>query len=256
MRPTACGGFAPPGHAALLLLCRPDGLRGVAPGPAARAAACGRRCGAARGDPPRPRSLALLRRGAPQGLGPPARPRWHPRRPGPGAPPHARECFALAAPRPAEASQRPRRTHHHHAPGVMWGTDAAVIPTVEDGNITLFVVVEHWNAEALGWHVAEKADRFAAAQALDLAIHTACGAVRADAARGLLLRHDHGSAFMSDHFQNQITFLGMTPSFAFVREPETNGVAERFIRTLKEQVVWGRIFRNAEEVRAAVRAFV
>src|SRR4051795_3640984 len=76
---------------------------------------------------------------------------------------------------------------------------------------------------------------------------------RADAARGLLLRHDHGSAFMSDHFQNQIAFLGMTPSFAFVREPETNGVAERFIRTLKEQVVLGRIFRNAEEVRAAVR---
>src|SRR3954447_25950500 len=90
----------------------------------------------------------------------------------------------------------------------------------------------------------------------NFAIHTACGAVRADAARGLLLRHDHGSAFMSDHFQNQIAFLGLTPSFAFVREPETNGVAERFIRTLKEQVVWGRIFRNAEEVRAAVRAFV
>src|SRR3954470_7092080 len=72
----------------------------------------------------------------------------------------------------------------------------------------------------------------------------ACGAVRADAARGLLLRHDHGSAFMSDHVQNQIAFLGLTPSFAFVRQPETNGVAERFIRTLKEQVVWGRIFRK------------
>src|SRR3954466_16413063 len=133
----------------------------------------------------------------------------------------------------------------------MWGTDAAVIPTVEDGNIALFVVVEHWNAEALGWHAAEKPDRFAAAQALDLATHTArgavrpgaargldlathpaCGAGRADAARGLLLRHDHGSAFMSDHVQNQIAFLGLSPSFAFVRQPETNGVAERFIRTL------------------------
>ena len=56
--------------------------------------------------------------------------------------------------------------------------------------------------------------------------------MRADAARGLLLRHDHGSAFMSDHVQNQIAFLGLTPSFAFVRQPETNGVAERFIRTL------------------------
>src|SRR3954464_11225783 len=106
------------------------------------------------------------------------------------------------------------------------------------------------------WQLERWADRFAAAQALDLAIHTACGAVRADAARGLLLRHDHGSAFMSAHFQSQIPFLGLTPSFAFVRQPETKGVAERFIRTLKEQGVLGRIFRNAEEVRAAVRAFV
>ena len=127
---------------------------------------------------------------------------------------------------------------------------------VDDAGLLEAMVVEHWNPEALGWYIAEKADRFAAARALDLAMHTDCGAVRADAARGLLLRHDHGSAFMSDRFQTQIAFLGLTPSFAFVRQPETNGVAERFIRTLKEQVVWGRIFRNAEEVRAAVRAFV
>ena len=127
----------------------------------------------------------------------------------------------------------------------MWATDATQIPTVQDGKVWLFVVVEHWNAEALGWHVAEKADRFAAAQALDLAIHNASSAVRADAARGLVLRHDHGSAFMADHFQNQIAFLGMTPSFAFVRQPETNGVIERFFRTLKEQVVQGRIFQQS-----------
>src|SRR3954468_1382412 len=126
---------------------------------------------------------------------------------------------------PHRGPQRPVNDHAGRittdAPGMMWGTDAAVIPPVEDGNIALFVVVEHWNAEALGWHVAEKADRFAAAQALDFAIPPAWGAGRADAARGLLLRHDHGSAFMSDHFQNQIAFLGMTPSFAFVRQPET-----------------------------------
>ena len=41
------------------------------------------------------------------------------------------------------------------------------------------------------------------------------------------LRHDHGSAFMADHFQHQIKFWGMAASFAFVGEPETNGVAER-----------------------------
>ena len=60
---------------------------------------------------------------------------------------------------------------------------------------------------------------------------------------------------MSEYFQNQLTFFGMAPRFAFVREPETNGVAERFIRTLKEQIVFGRIYLDIEEVRAAVRGY-
>ena len=48
----------------------------------------------------------------------------------------------------------------------------------------------------------------------------------------------------------------MTPSYAFVGEPETNGVAERFFRTLKEYSVHGRISKTIEEVRAAVRGFI
>jgi len=45
------------------------------------------------------------------------------------------------------------------------------------------------------------------------------------------------------------------PSFAFVAEPQTNGVAERFNRTLKEQASHGRVFKNVEAVRAAVTEF-
>jgi putative transposase len=36
------------------------------------------------------------------------------------------------------------------APNLMWGTDATQIPTVLDGKVWLFAVVEHWNAEGLG----------------------------------------------------------------------------------------------------------
>ena len=36
----------------------------------------------------------------------------------------------------------------------------------------------------------------------------------------------------------------------------SNGVIERFFRTLKEQAIWGRTFRTAAEVRAAVSDFV
>ncbi len=45
-------------------------------------------------------------------------------------------------------------------------------------------------------------------------------------------------------------------SFALVGEPETNGVAERFIRTLKEQVVHGRAYEGVDDLREAVRRFV
>ena len=37
---------------------------------------------------------------------------------------------------------------------------------------------------------------------------------------------------------------GIQPSYAFVAEPQTNGVAERFNRTLKEQIIHGRIYRQ------------
>ena len=48
---------------------------------------------------------------------------------------------------------------------------------------------------------------------------------------------------------NQLRFWGIKPSFAFVEQPQTDGVAERFIRTLKEQVIHGRIYRSFEEAR-------
>jgi transposase InsO family protein len=67
---------------------------------------------------------------------------------------------------------------------------------------------------------------------------------------------DHGTQYLSDHFQNQLKYWGINPSFAIIEQPQTNGVAERFIRTLKEQVVYGRVFQNLQEVREAVRRFV
>ena len=60
---------------------------------------------------------------------------------------------------------------------------------------------------------------------------------------------------MSDDFQKQIRSWGIAPSYAFVGEPQTNGVIERLFRTLKEQIVYGRIFQTVDDVRDAVRAF-
>jgi putative transposase len=48
---------------------------------------------------------------------------------------------------------------------------------------------------------------------------------------------DHGTPYTADGFLNQVKLWGIAPSFAAVTEPQTNGVAERFNRTLKEQVI-------------------
>ena len=65
------------------------------------------------------------------------------------------------------------------------------------------------------------------------------------------MRHDHGSNYMSGDFQAEIKCLGTEASPSFVREPEGNGVAERFMRTLKENLLWIRSFNTIEQLRVA-----
>ena len=81
------------------------------------------------------------------------------------------------------------------------------------------------------------------------------GAFGKNIARGLAIRHDHGSQYMSDAFQNELIFLGIESSPAFVRAPEGNGCAERFIRTLKENLLWVQTFTTIEELRRALLEF-
>jgi len=60
---------------------------------------------------------------------------------------------------------------------------------------------------------------------------------------------------MSEAFQSELAFLGIESSPAFVRAPEGNGCAERFIRTLKENVLWVRTFETVEQLRLALLDF-
>jgi transposase InsO family protein len=140
-------------------------------------------------------------------------------------------------------------------PNQMWGTDGIRIETVDEGWAWVFSAVDHCDAYCVGIHAVKIGNRFAALQPIAQGLLAEFGATGADAGRGLALRMDNGTQYTADDFLNQVKFWGIAPSFAFVAEPQTNGVAERFNRTLKEQAIQGRIFRNVEELRAAVTAF-
>ena len=136
----------------------------------------------------------------------------------------------------------------------MWGTDMTAAMTGE-GQAAVFIAVDHCSAECTGIHAARNANRFEALEPVKQAVRERFGAFAEQIATGLKLRHDHGSQYVSHDFQNEIAFLGLKSSPAFVREPEGNGCAERFIRTLKENLLWIRRFETIEELRLALQQF-
>jgi putative transposase len=136
----------------------------------------------------------------------------------------------------------------------LWGTDLTTTWTGE-GQAAVFIALDRCSAECVGLHAALRATRFEALEPIRQGVRRCFGGFGKGVARGLALRHDHGSRYVSHDFQREIAFLGIDSSPAFVRAPEGNGCAERFIRTLEENLLWVRTFDTVEELRRALPGF-
>ena len=129
--------------------------------------------------------------------------------------------------------------------------------TIEEGRAYVFVAVEHANSEIISIHAARSANRFRGAGAGPaggvsvLRLHRARRGAWAQAAsvRSWLQLHvrrfpERGSNVWASKLRR--------PSCA---NPRAMRVAERFIRTLKENLLWVRTFKTIEELRAELVAF-
>jgi putative transposase len=79
--------------------------------------------------------------------------------------------------------------------------------------------------ECVGSHAARSGNRFEALEPVRQGVLHHFGRIEKSVAKGLSLRHDHGSNYLSRDFQDEIAFLGIESSPAFVHQPEGNGVA-------------------------------
>jgi hypothetical protein len=158
---------------------------------------------------------------------------------------------------------------HTERVDAMWGTDLTSTPTGE-GQASIFVKVDHASAEMpghprrppgaplrddLGGRRWEPGARFEELEPLRQGVRAAFGAFGESIADGLQLRHDHGSQFVAGDDQRESRLPRHGKLAPFVREPEGNGCVERFIRTLKENLLWVRRFASIEELRLALHAF-
>jgi putative transposase len=141
------------------------------------------------------------------------------------------------------------------SPDEMWGTDGTRIWTRQEGLAWVFVAVDHHTDECVGIHAAQIGTRFEALEPIRQGVREHFGGIEARAVRGLKLRHDWGPQYISHDFQSEIDYLGFESSPSFAYAPEGNGIAERFIRTLKENLLWIRAFNTVEELRKELLAF-
>jgi len=158
----------------------------------------------------------------------------------------------------AQVRKRAKRLHDGtitvDVPDTLWATDATEGHTRLEGRCAVFAIIDHASGEA--WvDAAPRMDRWAAADLLREVTSERFGSVEQAAAGGLALRYDGGPCFRSDHYQAEIDHLGIARSPAYHYEPETNGCVEKFIQTLKEQVLWIERFDTLEQLRARIRQF-
>jgi len=159
---------------------------------------------------------------------------------------------------------RPRRVRGNKAhdgrittdrPDQMWGMDATSTVTTREGTAHIFIAVDHHTQECLGIHASKSAKTMEAFEPLRQAMKHSFGKYDSLTGVGVTVRHDHGSQYISKLFQSELRFLGIESSPSYVREPQCNGVSERFIKTLKQQFLHVHHFETIEDLRLSLLAF-
>lgn len=110
------------------------------------------------------------------------------------------------------------------APNLMWATDGKKFWIDGLDWHWFFGVIDHFNDEIISWHIAKKGNRFAAMQTVRYAVGKTFGSVDKGICKevNLQLRSDYGSQYNSAYFMNEIKYLVLEMSKAFVRSPEWN----------------------------------
>lgn len=136
----------------------------------------------------------------------------------------------------------------------IWGTDATLFGTIGGDLLWLFAVIDHFSGKILGWHIVPvgHGDRFAALEPIKQGLRKIRGAICEGLGQGIAIRHDWGPQYVAVDFKTELKFLGFKNSPSFMYEPQTNGVIERFFKTLKTECLWIEDIHDVDQARRIV----
>lgn len=132
-----------------------------------------------------------------------------------------------------------------------WATDLTTAWTKEDGVVAIVPLIDCGDRVVLALEATKRQDAPAVLAPVEHALLAAFGHASA-VPPGLELRTDHGPQYTGSDCDALCRAWRVDHTLAPVGRPTGNSVVERFIRTLKEEVVWLRDWTSLDELRRAL----
>jgi putative transposase len=116
--------------------------------------------------------------------------------------------------------------------------------------IYLAVVLDAFSRKVIGWALADHLEASLAIEALDMAL------TARNPPPGLIHHSDRGVQYACADYGEKLEARGIRISMSRAGNPYDNAKAERFMRTLKEEEVNGKLYASIDEARTDIGAFL
>jgi len=161
--------------------------------------------------------------------------------------------YGLTRPRPHPKAQG--RPFDVSAPNQLWQTDMTAIWCGEDGWGYLTAVLDCFDRSMLGWSMTPRCRARDFSPAMEMAWSTAWP-YGPETPPTVVLRHDNGTQFTSEHYREVASRLGIKLSRTRYRHPDGNALVERIFLSLKQEEVWPQDYVSFAEAQAAVTHWI
>lgn len=140
-------------------------------------------------------------------------------------------------------------------PDIMWGIDSTKVGTAKDGPALILFAIDHCTAECLSIDVVQEETTAAWLRVIYSGFQYAFENLSKGCAQGLVLRHDILPLFRETAFRNPLRAFGVQFSPSPILSPQMNGCAERFVGTLRGNLLSIRYFDSVGDLAIAVTNF-
>ena len=132
----------------------------------------------------------------------------------------------------------------------LWVADITYVRLLEEFAF-LAVVLDGFSRKVIGWALEKHLRASLAIAALEMAIKT-----RRPLPGSLIHHSDRGVQYACREYTDVLAAYDIQPSMSRIGNPYDNAKAESFIKTLKYEEVDGRDYRDLDQAREAIGAFI